>query len=550
MPIEQPKTQIKRNVALCYKRKSDIQGAVDFVSIVWQDETVEAECRSRDWVPEWYQDTRRHNSGRTEKNRSDWMRLRKRVGDPDVIAVIVAVQDRASRSVRDTAALIEDCIKYGVHFVAPAEGTDTTRTGWDAQTVLQLNLRASIAQVESDLASQRLKRRIKQYRGRGIPWGTPPFGMVRVGTGLSATLQADIDTPAAVSALKYFASGLSYEQAAKQLNANEIFFRDRKNVLCRFTHQSVRTIVSNTLLYAGYLITGENWTEKSSKIRLSGEGTYLQQYINACGGIKSPAIVPIIDHELANLIVERRVKSKYFKVSGTKWLPLLTPIVWSTEKRLRGVSRTHKNFYVSRGPGVYIDADIAEKNLLKKLEGIHFPTPMLNEIKRMIAEQVSDERRANLKKKRDDLTDQRSQLLRLFLQKQVNLVDYDIEYKRIEQALAAIQGELEKPTEVEHVLSQVSDIASTIQLMTREAQRRTIHRLFDRIELNHEGEVIGGSVKPWLYIALSELANVFNQKSEKYATVTSDGVSGNRTHYWLQQLSDQINWLITMRPRF
>lgn len=543
MPIEQPKTQIKRNVALCYKRKSDIQGAVDFVSIIWQDETVEAECRSRDWIPEWYQDTRRHNSARTEKNRSNWMRLRKRVGDADVVAVIVAVQDRASRSVRDTAALIEDCIKHKVHFIAPAEGTDTTRTGWDAQTVLQLNLRASIAQVESDLASQRLKRRIKQYRGRGIPWGTPPFGMVRIGTGLNASLKKNEDEPAAIAALKYFTSGLSYDRAAIQLNKDGHFFRDRNDQLCPFSKESVRTIVSNVLLYAGYLITAEGWTEKSSKIRLSGEGTYLEQYIAACGAVRSPAIEPIVDTDLANAVVERRIKSKYFKVNDKNLVFLLSPVVWCKGKRLRGVNRSHKSVYISRGPGVYIDAAKAENNLIQMLCKIEFPPPMLNEIRRIVAAQVSDERRASLKKEADKLAEQRQNLLQLYLQKQVNLNDYNIQFMRIEQALTDIQAELEKPTAVEQTLSQISDIGSTIQLMSRDVQRRTIHRMFDRIELNEEGEVIGGSVKPWLQLALSEIAGIIGG-------VTSDGVSGNRTHYWLQQLSDQINWLITMRPRF
>ncbi len=543
MPIDQLQTQDKRNIALCYKRKSDIQGAVDFVSIVWQDETVEAECRARGWTPEWYQDTRRHNSGRREGNRPDWMRLRKRVGDPDVVAVIVAVQDRASRSVRDTAALIEDCIKHKVHFIAPAEGTDTTRTGWDAQTVLQLNLRASIAQVESDLASQRLKHRVKQYRNRGIPWGTPPFGMCRVGTGLSAMLKANQDQLAAVAALKHFASGLSYDRASMKLNKDGLFFRDRDGQPRPFTRESVRTIVSNVLLYAGYLITAEGWTEKSTKIRLSGEGTYLEQYIAACGGIRSPAIEPMIDADLANSVIERRINSKYFKVNDKNLVFLLSPIVWSKGKRLRGVNRSHKSVYISRGPGAYIDAAKAENNLIQMLRSIDFPPSMLSEIKRIMASQVSDERRASLKKEADRLAEQRQDLLQLYLQKQVNLNDYNLQFTRIEQALANIQAELEKPTAVEQTLSKISDIGSTIQLMSRDAQRRTIHRMFDRIELDEEGEVIGGSVKPWLQLALSEMAGILGD-------VTSNGVGGNRTHYWLQQLSDQIKWLIEMRPRF
>ena len=534
----------ERKIALCYSRKSDIQGAIDFVSIVWQDEIVEQECAARGWIPEWYRDTQRHNSGRRESNRAAWSSLRKRISAPDVVAVIVATQDRASRSVRDTAALIEDCRKHKVQFVAPADGTDTTRTGWDAQTVFILNVRASLAQGESDFASQRLRHRIKQYRGRGIPWGAPPFGMARVGNGLSATLKPDADAPAALAALEHFASGLSYDQAALALGRDGHQFRDRNNRQRPFTKQSVRTIVSNVLLYLGYLITAEGWAEKSTKIRLSGEGTYLAQYMSACGAARSPAIEPLITTELASSVIERRITSKYFKVSSSKWLPLLTPIVWSAEKRLRGESRPRKNLYVARGGGAYIDAEIAEQNLINKLSDIQFPQQMRDEIKRQIIAQTSDERRAALKKQYDDLGDERTRLLQLFLKKQVQLADYDTEYKRIEQALAAIQSELDKPSDVERVLGQLGDLASTIKLMSREAQRRTIHRLFDRIELDENGEVIGGNVKPWLFLALNEVAVAI------LAHTPAMGSVGNNPATGVSKFPPSTVWLATLRPRF
>jgi phage-related tail protein len=243
-------------------------------------------------------------------------------------------------------------------------------------------------------------------------------------------------------------------------------------------------------------------------------------------------------------VIERRITSKYFKVSSSKWLPLLTPIVWSAEKRLRGESRPRKNLYVARGGGAYIDAEIAEQNLINKLSDIQFPQQMRDEIKRQIIAQTSDERRAALKKQYDDLGDERTRLLQLFLKKQVQLADYDTEYKRIEQALAAIQSELDKPSDVERVLGQLGDLASTIKLMSREAQRRTIHRLFDRIELDENGEVIGGNVKPWLFLALNEVAVAI------LAHTPAMGSVGNNPATGVSKFPPSTVWLATLRPRF
>ena len=505
MPTASNQPKPARTVALCYSRKSDIRDGVDMVSIIWQDDVVERECQRRGWTPEWYRDTTRHNSARHEHNRKQWTKLRQRVGAPEVAAVVVAIQDRASRSVRHTAELVEQCIKNGVDLIAPADGLDTTRTGWDAQTIATINLRASFAQLESDLASQRLKRRVKQYNDAGIPWGTPPFGIVRVGAGLSAVMEGDEDAPTVSKILTLFGSGLSYDETTTHCQESGLLFRDLQNHPIAITRESVRTVVGNVPFYAGYLVSHFGWDAKNTRITLEGEGGYLERYARALGALRSPAIRPIITDALADIVIERRYKGQITSRKGA-WTPLLTPIVWWTGKRLRAEGRSYGLFYTVRSAaGPRIDAETTEKNLIKRLAGLRFPAKMIEHIRQIVIAQTSDTRRVELHDQMERMKRERATLLELRLKGEVSAEDYSLNYGRIEQVLRTLQAQLDMPTSVEQTLNSLGDIASTIELMNRDAQRRTIHRMFERIDLTSEGEIERVKMKPWFHAALHEM---------------------------------------------
>lgn len=123
---------VKRTVALCYARKSVTRDKVDLVAVISQERGMQQLCDEEGLTPEWYRDASGHKSGRTEKGRTDWLRLKKRIPDPDVALVTVYVQDRASRSVLDTELLMKLCQKHNVDLVIPQSGLDTRRTGWKA----------------------------------------------------------------------------------------------------------------------------------------------------------------------------------------------------------------------------------------------------------------------------------------------------------------------------------------------------------------------------------------------------------------------------------
>jgi hypothetical protein len=70
-----------RHVGLIYVRKSVVRYAEDLASPERQLANCIKVCQEKDWAHEVYEDAAGHRSGRSEKHRAAWRRL-KRVFDP------------------------------------------------------------------------------------------------------------------------------------------------------------------------------------------------------------------------------------------------------------------------------------------------------------------------------------------------------------------------------------------------------------------------------------------------------------------------------------
>src|SRR5688572_12671511 len=98
MPRRKPdKQRVPRNIALCYVRLSFTREADEKNSPERQRANIQAVCDRNNWIPEWYEDVGGHKSGRQEKNRPQWLALKARIGDPDVIAVVANDLSRLHR---------------------------------------------------------------------------------------------------------------------------------------------------------------------------------------------------------------------------------------------------------------------------------------------------------------------------------------------------------------------------------------------------------------------------------------------------------------------
>ncbi len=135
MPEHTPSatTTTERHIILAYARRSRVDNDSDRFNVDGQLGDIRDECARRGfdkppYIIEEFVDAKGHRSGRHEHTRPDWLKLRARLSDPRVLMVMFPKIDRASRSVRDFADLVEECAQRGVGIVSILEGVDTLAT--------------------------------------------------------------------------------------------------------------------------------------------------------------------------------------------------------------------------------------------------------------------------------------------------------------------------------------------------------------------------------------------------------------------------------------
>lgn len=479
-----------------------MRDGADYVSIQNQRAAVQAEAERRGLIAEWFEDVDR--SGRREDGRPGWLALKRRIADPDVAAVLVYRLDRATRSVRDMAALIELCQKHGAAFITADKVIDTSQ-GVGALLAANIGIFSIFAQLESDLARDRMRDYVAGKDRAGLRHGRTPFGTVRTGEGYEARFVPNEDAPAAVRCLQVYAAGLSYDTGAMQLNAEGVHFRGRDGAPKRWGRESVRTVIGNVLHYVGYHVPNSGWKAKTDRVRLKGEGDHVDQWAAALGARRSEAITPIVDRSLANAVIERRYRNQTVGRPANERPYLLSPIVTWRGRRLKGLTRDFGRFYVTYGAGAMLNADKAEAFILGKLAGLQFPPEMVQRIREMLLRRVSAERLADLRGRVETANRRLSALADLFAAERIRREDYDRQFDELTRELRAAQAELARPTEVEQSLRMLADLGGMIGLMRPEVQKRNIHRIFTAIELDDDGKAVRVQVKPWVLRAFAEV---------------------------------------------
>ncbi len=89
----------ERKIALCYIRQSFTRTGEpdDLNSPERQRANILIVCDKNGWTPEWYEDVGGHKSGRNEKNRPQWLALKSRLSDADVVALVANDLSRLHR---------------------------------------------------------------------------------------------------------------------------------------------------------------------------------------------------------------------------------------------------------------------------------------------------------------------------------------------------------------------------------------------------------------------------------------------------------------------
>lgn len=523
------RSTVNRTTALCYLRKSIVRTGTDYASIDLQRAAIERLCEQRGWAAEWFEDADGHRSGRSELGRPNWQRLKTRISDADVVAVVGYRLDRIGRSVRDIAALIELTDTHGVGVVT-ADGQIDTTNKLNAWTSAQINMTAVFAQLESDMARDRMRERVASKDAAGINHGKPPFGVIRIGEGNDARFIASHDLPAVVRCLELYAGGLSYDAASERLNRDAVPWRGRSGAVVRWGRESVRTVVGNVLRYAGYHIPQTGYDAKNNRVQLAdGDGDFVDRYARAIGAWRSPAVDVMIERQLANAVIDRRIKNSATGRPARR-LYLLTPIAYWHNKKLRGQPRgpLHPDMHVYRTyrRGIALDADEVETKLIDKLRGLTMPAELREGVRQILMMRTSDTRLQSLNQRLAEAREARQTLVDLLLARSIDREAYNTRFQKFEAVIRECEAELAMPAAVEAAMNQLDGAGKMIAEASAERKKRLIHSLFRRIMLSSYGDVVAVDWEPWAKEVWGALREHVEDGSLRFDTNYAEG--GNR----------------------
>lgn len=266
-------------VALCYIRQSFTRDEEDVNSPERQRANIQNVCERNGWIPEWYEDVGGHKSGRSEKNRPEWLALKARIDDPDVVALVANDMARLHRKGWRVGDLVEYLDEHDVALALAAPGREMIDTS-TPQGRMFLQFGAIIDEYYAEDISQRAKDSVQYRKARGQTIGMPPFGTIRGNDGLlhpspeGAWLLSDgrfaagdaDHEPEGVTVwrsyhecafyiLQLYSEGdVGLERISYQLNQEGWPFRDRKGMPRPIYRADVRRVVANWPEYGGIVM--------------------------------------------------------------------------------------------------------------------------------------------------------------------------------------------------------------------------------------------------------------------------------------------------------
>lgn len=191
-------------IPVAYVRKSRVIDPTRGVSWEVQENAVKALAGDSVLIlSDW------NHSGRSTARRPNYQKLLAMVAADEVSLVAAYSLSRFARSVKDFTTFAELCVAHGVPIRFATEANLNVETnGHSATNTLLLNVMASFAQFEADIAKERSKEGVAVRRDRGDQIGPPNYGE-KPGENLPAVLAA------------YEEAG-SFKGAAKLLNSRHV----------------------------------------------------------------------------------------------------------------------------------------------------------------------------------------------------------------------------------------------------------------------------------------------------------------------------------------
>jgi DNA invertase Pin-like site-specific DNA recombinase len=479
------------DVALIYVRRSMVRYDEDRASPERQLANCIAVCEEKGWAYEVYEDAEGHRSGRSEKHRPAWQRLKAQLSRPEVVAVVVNSLDRASRSPKDFFVFLDLLKKHQVELVSVHEDFDTTTAIGKAFLAILM----VVASLESDLASERISDSIQHRRQKGVHVGIAPFGYDRE----KGQLVANDDAPVVGAMTDLYATGeYGYRQLAEELNRQGYRFRDRYGRK-PFSKWSVRSVLENVWLYAGRLPVGRE-----------RDYGYSQLYDGAHEAL--------ISTEVAERVLGARRVRTLRQDKGVSRVYLLTGIAYCHEcgGQLWGMARRGRGsycYYHAEGScrsrkGTW-GAEEAETEVLGLLDGLVLPA----EVERMVQQSVRE--RALAEPSNADLVEsierERRKLGRLTEMRLEGEIDREEYYSRKEDISAVISG-LEARVggaryDASAALRRLADVGEVVRSGQPAEQKRVLQSVFERVEFSVDTRTLARvRPRPWFGMLFQDVS--------------------------------------------
>ena len=372
-----------------------------------------------------------------------------------------------------------------------------------------------VAAPEADITSERTSAAIEYRRNQRIHVGNAPFGLSRNEEG---ALEPNEDAQAARFVLQTYAKGdHSFQATADHVNATLFRFRDRGKNRVPFTKYSTRSIVSNVLVYTGF-IPATRSTDMSMPDGLDDSRPLIDQMAEIYRGIEGK-VTPIITRDLAEHVLSARFKRRYLGAKRGRYLYILTPVLFCHHcgGEMRGQLHRDKPWYKHLkkscvpGQGQH-SAEELERKALSLFQGLRLP-PGLEDLIREKVRERQEKRPENteVRKTIERLPGKMTRLRELYLEGDITRQEYTTRR-------AALQAQINQwiaklgPADynIAGVFDELSNLAETLQRGTPGQQKRVINAVFERIEVGLDGEIKRAEPRPWFAPLFVDLAATLN----------------------------------------
>ena len=311
----------------------------------------------------------------------------------------------------------------------------------------------------------------------------------------------------------YVDGGKGFQATANDANAIPLRFRDRTGRRVPFDKSSVRSIVSNVLVYLGYIPTVRS-KDMTLPDNLDTSHSLVDQMIEIYHARKGQ-IEPIITRSLAERVLATRLQRRELRIVRPRRIFILTPILYCAAcgSEMRGQTHRNKPWYKHKtlsctpGQGQHA-AEELEHKVLSLFQGLKLPPGLIDIIRGKVIERL-EKRPENegVKQTLDHLHRKLNRLKELYLEGDMNREEYKARKATIQTQIAEWEAKLGPVDyDIEGILAKLNTLAEMLAQGTQEQQKRAINAAFERIEVGLDGEIKKAVPKPWFQPLFHDLA--------------------------------------------